>query len=211
MKLGDAVESATNAIHIKPCAKCKQRKDLLNAISRRGFVGGALFAAFLAKNAVLKTAWTAFGADIPLDLDSVLGFIRTANTTQRHNYHEHGTHLDKQGMLIGVASHREHFNPTHPGYLWMSKFSPAATQILPGWTLDFAKVAPGHSDGTLDFKDGYIFALRGERITFIADELGNILYARTPATAPDLSALPDAYSFPGAGHLTILAANKSTT
>lgn len=199
MELGDAVEKITKAAGMKPCGGCKERQAKLNDISRRGFVGGAVFAFLLAKNAVLKAAWRAVGAELPqLDWSDVGGFIRTANTMQHKAYLETGAHLDKIDMLAAVASHRSHFDPTHPAYVWMSQFTPAAKEIIPGWTLDFVLRPEGLTVGDYHFDNGYTFTLKSSRVVIIADETGYFVKALTPATMPDLTSLPKAAAFPGA-------------
>lgn len=187
MELGDAVERGAKILGVKPCEGCKRRKEVLNTISRRGVIGGGLAVLLLAKNTLLKGAWKIAGAEIPLDLPSVLGFIRTANSVQRVASIGNETFLSKEDMLLGVASHKEHFSPTNPGYAWMSRFRLAADEVLPGWTLDF------------DWnRNSYRFVLRGTQYTFITDETGGIYRAQTPQTAPTAKRIQRAADFPSA-------------
>jgi hypothetical protein len=82
MELGDKVKSVTDKLGIKQCGNCKKRQTTLNQISRRGFVGGSVFALALIKNGILKAAWQAAGTPLPIDESDVAGFIRTANNVQ---------------------------------------------------------------------------------------------------------------------------------
>jgi hypothetical protein len=62
-QLGTRLSEAITALTGKePCEGCKRRAALLNEVGRRGFLRGGLFAAFLAKNTMLKGLWHLAGA-----------------------------------------------------------------------------------------------------------------------------------------------------
>jgi hypothetical protein len=207
MLLGTLIKRITSGVGIPTCAGCEKRREKLDAWSRRGFIGSGLFAALVVKNEVLRASWKVVGAEIPLNNSDVLGFLRTANMVQAVSYFVSGTHQDREDMLIGVASHREHFAPSHPGYAWMSKFTPAGNEVLPGWTLNFART----SNGLRDFKNGYRIVLSGERSTFITDELGVGYRAPTPTRMPNLKELEGAASFPGAVGIGAVGGDEEPT
>jgi hypothetical protein len=197
MKLGDVVERGAKIVGVKPCEGCKRRKEVLNTISRRGVIWGGVTALLLAKNAIMQAAWKVAGVEAPVDLPTALGLVRTANTVQSNAFLSSGTHLSKEDMLLGVASHKEHFPPNSPGYGWMSRLRPASNEPIPGWSLDFV----------WDQKS-YRFILRGAQYTIVTDEVAGIYRARTPQTAPTAQHLQRAADFPGAVGLGAIVSDE---
>jgi hypothetical protein len=204
MELGDTIKAITDRIGIEQCGKCKERQTMLNCISRRGFVGGAVLTAFLAKNFVLTKVWAAAGAPVPLTPLDIRAFMSLANTEMLANYFRDGKHMDRDSMLAQVASHKEHFKPTDGAYNWMSQFTPGgAPHIFPGWTLNFLSRPKGqiehdHEGREFQFAAGFIYTMTDGKVIFITDELSWIYVAPVPPNPTDISKLTGAKDFPGA-------------
>jgi hypothetical protein len=204
MELGDTIKAVTDKMGIKRCEKCKERQAILNCISRRGFIGGAVLTAFLVKNFVLTKAWAAAGVPIPLTPVDIRAFMCLANTEMYANYFRNGKHMDRDSMLAQVASHKEHFKPTSGAYNWMSQFTPGgAPHIFPGWTLNFLSRPKGqidhdHEGKEFQFATGFIYSMTDGKVIFVTDELSWIYVARVPPNPIDISKLTSAKDFPGA-------------
>jgi hypothetical protein len=204
MELGDAIKDITQKMGVKQCVKCKQRQTFLNCISRRGFIGGSMLAAFLVKNFVVTKAWAAAGAAVPLTALDILAFMRLANTEMLASYFRNGKHMDKDSMLAQVTSHKEHFKPEDGAHNWMSQFIPGGSpNIFPGWTLNFfsrpkGQIEHDHEGKEFQFATGFIYSMTDGKIIFITDELSWIYVTRVPENPVDISKLTGAKDFPGA-------------
>ena len=204
MELGDAIKDVTHRMGIKQRVKCKQGRPILNCISRRGFIGGSMLAAFLVKNFVVTKAWAAAGAAVPLTALDILAFMRLANTEMLADYFRNGKHMDRDSMLAQVASHKEHFKPEDGAHNWMSQFIPGGSpNIFPGWTLNFfsrpkGQVEHDHEGKEFQFATGFIYSMTDGKIIFVTDELSWIYVTRAPENPVDISKLTGAKDFPGA-------------
>ena len=203
MEFGDTMKTITDKMDIEQCGKCKERQTMLNCISRRGFVGGAVLTAFLGQNFVLGKVWAAAGVPVPLTPVDVRAFMCLANTEMYVNYRRDGKHMDRDSMLAQVASHKEHFKPTNGAYNWMSQFTPGgAPHIFPGWTLNFlsrpkGQIEQDHEGKEFQFATGFIYSMTDGKVIFITDELSWVYAARAPQNPIDISKLTGAKDFPG--------------
>ena len=171
---------------------------MLKQWSRRVFLGSAVVLFFMGKIALAQLA----GAPPPVSVEQVLAFIRTFNTVQVVLYQQNGRSATQVEVFAEIIKHNEHAKPG----TWMSRFTPMADEVFPGWTLDFA-IIPGESrlmsarqeDGSQKpLADGYRLILKGEQYTLITDE-GVVIYkAKTPEKVPVATSLPSAADFPGA-------------
>jgi hypothetical protein len=168
---------------------------------RRSMMKWMAIAPFTLKNNILKATWHVVGAEPPLEIWAVKGFIRTALTIQRVHYQKNGHHMDKDSMLNEVAKN-SHFDPDDPAYAWASVLRPGAKEeILPGWKLDFALIADGYPRaiaGEMN-NDGFRMILKSDDITLITDEGVLAIYeAPTRESNPPARLLDRAEVYPGA-------------
>jgi hypothetical protein len=163
---------------------------MLNQWSRRGFLGGAVFLCLLVKSVAVRAAWQLAGATPPVSVPAALGFVRQFNTVQAARSDDDKVPwLNLTETYQEIHKHKEHFKPGTLGYEWMSRFTPFAEEIFPGWKIDFALVK---------YSTGYRLVLRGERYCFITDERHMIYEANTPTSVPKAASLSSAAAFPGA-------------
>jgi exonuclease III len=144
MKLGTGLQKLFHGpaklLGKENCSGCRQRAELLD---RRGFIGAVSLASsglLALKNSVVKGAWNLAGAQIPVNRDATLGFVRAVNQVQVSSFYERGRHATTEEFLgaNGVPAHREHFKPGELGYVWMSNLNVFSDEVLPGWRMDFA-------------------------------------------------------------------------
>jgi hypothetical protein len=213
-KAGDKVHQVTEKLGIKECVGCKKRRQTLNAISRRGLIGGGVIAALMLKNNLLWKGWKLMGATSPdLGEHSAEGFVRTCILAQSAYHHKADSqfwdkslpiipeetwdaHLNdgkwqsRTDMLLSVMELVKNSGPDSSPYYWRKEIKPYAAEdedVVPGWKLHFA-LAFG----------GFRLILVGKQITHIADEHVRIYHAATPAAIPDPAKLEHVEDFPGA-------------
>jgi len=187
MQLGDKIKKVTEAVGLEPCEGCKKRAEVLNAWSRRGFMGSLALGLFIFRDKTLLNAWRLLGMEPPIGAMSAIGFMRSVGAAAQWFLDTHGKFPGRQEVLDAVEQHRHHFPPNHPGYVWMSKFNAQVEEVLPGWKFDHA--AKG---------SGFRMILRGTDYTFALDEKFVLHQAQNGPYGPPASDLPSAGEFPGA-------------
>jgi hypothetical protein len=138
----------------------------------------------------LFVAYTNAQVQSPLDVQQALGLVRQLNTIQAViaiNTKSYGSQAD---MLTGERGLRP-FLKTHSAdestLEWTKHVNFSSSEILPGWTLDFALVGKG-----------YRLILTGQDDVLITDETGVIYRAVPVPLAPKAALLKSAKDFPGA-------------
>jgi hypothetical protein len=166
------------------------RLNLLENFSRRGFIGSGVALGLVALTRTSK----AVGTTEPLDEGDILGFVRSFNTMALSLYFDAGGNWSaKTGfypklpkVLAGIVESLVQDNNT--GLTWAQHFTPAATEVFPGWTLDYDASREGH----------YVLIIRGQKVTTISDDSGVIYHALTPVSVSSAKDFARADQFPGA-------------
>jgi hypothetical protein len=178
--------------------------------SRRGFMKSAFSAtaagAFTMKNGLLKTAWKAVGAKIPVDFRAALGFVRAVGGEEVAWYYTNGTFATREEILgpKGILKHEEHFKPGSAGYAWMSNLNldVLSDEVLPKWHLDLAvrkeSTTLQSTAGPVTLESGYRLILAGEIEVIVMDHRAAIYVAPTKAPGVTASNLSSAADYPGA-------------
>lgn len=138
----------------------------------------------------LFVAYTDAQVQSPLDVEQALGLVRTLNTIQvviATNTKSYGSKADMLTGQRGLAPLLEAHSADKSTHEWEQHVNFASSQILPGWTLDFALVG-----------NGYRLILTGKDDVLITDETGVIYRAATVQFAPKAAQLKSAKDFPGA-------------
>jgi hypothetical protein len=139
----------------------------------------------------LFVAYTVAQVQPPLDVEQALRLVRTLNTVQvviAINTKSYGSKADMLTGQKGLAPFLEaHSADKSTRSEWEQHVNFASSQILPGWTLDFALVG-----------NGYRLILAGKDDVLITDETGVIYRAVTVPLAPKAAQLKSARDFPGA-------------
>jgi hypothetical protein len=165
------------------------RLNLLENFSRRGFIGSGVALGLVALTGTSKAA----GTTEPLAEYEILGFVRTFNTMAVSLFFDAGGDWNaKTGfypklskVLAGIVDALVDRNTE---LTWAQHFTPAATEVFPGWTLDYDASRQGH----------YVLIVRGQKVTCIADDSGVIYHALTPVSASSAKDFARADQFPGA-------------
>jgi hypothetical protein len=138
----------------------------------------------------LFVAYTDAQVQSPLDVQQALGLVRQLNTIQvviATNTKSYGSQADILTGPCGLGRLlKAHSADTSP-LEWEQHVNFSASEILPGWTLDFALVGKG-----------YRLILAGKDDVLITDETGVIYRAVTVPLAPKAAQLKSARDFPGA-------------
>lgn len=165
------------------------RLNLLENFSRRGFIGSGVALGLVALTGTSKAA----GTTEPLDEGDILGFVRSFNTTALSLFFDAGGDPNgktgfypKLSKVLAVIV--ESLIQENTGLSWAQHFAPAATEVFPGWTLDYDASRQAH----------YVLIVRGPKVTVIADDDGVIYHALTPVAAPSAKDFARADQFPGA-------------
>jgi len=145
------------------------------------------FLAITAAIAFLFLASTEAQVQKLLDVQQALGLVGTLNEIQlviATNTKSYGSQTD---MLIGERGLKSHLGAYSSMFEWAKQVNLSSSEILPGWTLDFALVGKG-----------YRLILTGKDDTLVTDETGVIYRAATAQRAPTAAQLKGAKDFPGA-------------
>lgn len=202
--LSDKIKQVTSAVGIEPCSGCEKRAATLDEWQRRGFIKTGALALIGLKNSTLKLAWLAAGKTLPVSVLEALSLVRMINTVQVVWHSKHGKHASREEVLAEILTHVEHFKLGTVAYAWLSRLTPLASEVLPGWTLDYASVSEGYprrvNPGDADWvvNDGYRLVLKNDAYSFVSDEAAVIYRAKTPTEVPAAASMERAAVFPGA-------------
>jgi hypothetical protein len=168
LKLGDKVESVTQALGIETCAECQSRKERLNHWSRRGFVGllGAI-------GATLAMPFTKLGDVLAGNIDATPALLlsRLINTAQTMQFEETGEYYSTSDLLVRLAQ----VKAKGTGFRALTpQLDPSSREIMTGWTLDH-----------VPNPNGYVFVLTyqlsASYLVFVSDATGAIYEGTVPA------------------------------
>jgi len=135
----------------------------------------------------LFVAYTGAQVQSPLDVEQALGFVRTLNTIQvviATNTKSYGSQADMLTGQRGLGPFLKARSAEESTLEWVKHVNFSSSEVLPGWTLDFALVGKG-----------YRLILTGKDDVLITDETGVIYRA---VAAPKAAQLKSAKDFPGA-------------
>jgi hypothetical protein len=138
----------------------------------------------------LFVAYVDAQAQSPLDVQQVLGLVRTLNTIQvtiAMNTKAYGSQADMLTGPCGLGPFLKARSADIGTFEWEKDLNLSSNEVLPGWTLDFALVGKG-----------YRLILTGKDDVLITDEIGVIYRAVTMPLAPRAAQLKSAKDFPGA-------------
>jgi hypothetical protein len=164
----------------------------LENFSRRGFIGSGVALGLVALTGTSKAA----GTTESLDEGDILGFVRTFNTRALALFFNAGGNwtanaktgfYPKLSRVLGVIV-ESLVQEDDIGLTWRQHFTPAATEVFPGWTLDYDASRQAH----------YVLIVRGPKVTVVADDDGVIYHALTPVAASSAKDFARADQFPGA-------------
>jgi hypothetical protein len=174
-------------ISIFECEGCKKRKAW---IGRRGFIGSVVGLIALAKVGAYQLAT----GDTSLPFQSILGLVRMLNTIQAKFWIDNERYASEREMLVILLGHLKHTDPNTIADTYMSRLNIDATEIVPGWDIDF--------DGD---NQGYILSLIenvGEvRYALVTDEQGMIFWTKTDINHPRVHDLQRAKDFPNSSSI----------
>jgi hypothetical protein len=124
--LSDKIKALTTAVGIEPCPGCQERAATLDQWERRGFMKTGALAVVGLKNSILKLAWEAAGATVPVSVQEALGFIRTLNTIQTSSRSSHEGKHATLGELFGpegILMDLRNFKPGTLAFGWASRLN----------------------------------------------------------------------------------------